>query len=443
MLTAGFGVRAITPPPGARMAGYAARTSGSLGVHDDLQVRALVLDDGQRSIAMVVADVLALDSAFVARARAKIGEATGLPGEAVMIAATHTHGGPVTVPLYSPVEQVIDEGYMDRLLASVVHAVRAAWEGRFPTRIGIGAAQIDGIGGNRHRLDGATDPELGLLKITDLSGRTRAVCLNYACHPTVLGPDNLRITADFPGFAVARVAECLGDGAFAMFLNGASGNISVGRSPEATALGLAAPGRTFERAAKIGHELADQALRALPSIETTDTCTLDFATRTVEVSLRPLPTPSQSEATLRSAQNLLEERRQAGASSAEIQKAQLNALYAALTHFEACRRAPGTQQAVVEIQCIRIDGASFLGIPVEPFVEIGLELKRAATGRLFLVEIANGYLGYLPASGASEESGYETVSAHLAAGSDRILVAQALELERELFAGDRGKRTQS
>jgi hypothetical protein len=292
-------------------------------------------------------------------------------------------------------------------------------------------------------LDGATDPELGLLKITDLSGRTRAVCLNYACHPTVLGPDNLRITADFPGFAVARVAECLGDGAFAMFLNGASGNISVGRSPEATALGLAAPGRTFERAAKIGHELADQALRALPSIETTDTCTLDFATRTVEVSLRPLPTPSQSEATLRSAQNLLEERRQAGASSAEIQKAQLNALYAALTHFEACRRAPGTQQAVVEIQCIRIDGASFLGIPVEPFVEIGLELKRAATGRLFLVEIANGYLGYLPASGASEESGYETVSAHLAAGSDRILVAQALELERELFAGDRGKRTQS
>src|SRR5271157_6386263 len=93
MLRAGVDVCAITPPPGVQMAGYAARTGRSLGVHDDLHVRALVLDDGQCAVALVAAEVLALDSDFVARARAEISEATGLPGEAVMIAATHTHGG--------------------------------------------------------------------------------------------------------------------------------------------------------------------------------------------------------------------------------------------------------------------------------------------------------------------------------------------------------------
>jgi hypothetical protein len=280
------------------------------------------------------------------------------------------------------------------------------------------------------------------LKVIDLHGQTRGVCLNYACHPTVLGPDNLLITADFPGFTVTRVSEQLG-GAFAMFLNGAAGNISVGRSPEATALGLAAPGRTFERAAEIGYALADVALEALPSIEPSGQSTVDFATRSVKIALRALPPREQTEAAMRHARELAEERKWAQATSVEIQKAQLDALYAALTHFEACRRTPGEQWAGVEIQCFRIGGASFLGLPVEPFVEIGLELKRSVGGRLFVIELANGNMGYLPASGASEESGYETVSARFAAGSDRILLPQALQLERELFERDRRRRNHS
>ena len=443
VLTAGFGLSKITPPPGSHMAGYAARTARSQGVHDDLHVRALVLDDGERPLAMVSVDVLALDSAFVERARTEISVATGLAAEAVMIAATHTHGGPVTVVMFSSEERAIDAAYMDRLRAGVVSAVTSAWKDRFPARIGIGAARAKGIGGNRHRLDGATDPELGLLKIADLGGRTRAVCLNYACHPTILGPDNLRITADFPGFTMARVAERLGDGAFAMFLNGAAGNISVGRSPEATALGLAGPGRTFERAAKIGRELADLAVEALPAIETTDECTLDFATRSLDLPLRPLPSPEETEAAVRQARERFEERRRAGAASVEIQKAQLEALYAGVRHFEASRRTQGEPQGRVEIQCFRIGGASFLGMPVEPFVEIGLELKRAAEGRLFIVELANGYAGYLPASEASEEYGYETVSTRFATGSDRVLVSHAVELERELLERDHRRQNHS
>jgi neutral ceramidase len=442
VLTAGFGLSRITPLPGAYLAGYAVRTARSESVHDELCVRALALDDGNCALAMVGVDVLALDSTFIERARAEISASTGIALGAVLIAATHTHGGPVSAAMFSS-DDKIDAEYMDRLRAGIVQAVTTAWQSRFRSRIGVGAARAEGIGGNRHRLDGATDPELGVLKVTDLGGKTRAICLNYACHPTVLGPDNLRITADFPGFAVTRVAERLGKGAFAMFLNGAAGNISVGRSPEATALGLAQPGRTFERAEKIGQSLADLAVDTIPSIETSDECTLGFATRSVELPLRPLPPPEETEAALRRANERLEERRRAGKNSAEIQKVQLEALYAGLKHFEACRRVPGEQETQVEMQCFRIGGTTFLGMPIEPFVEIGLELKKAARGRLFIIELANGYMGYLPASGVSEEDGYETRSSRFVDGSDRILVQQALELERELFERERERRNPS
>ena len=54
-----------------------------------------------------------------------------------------------------------------------------------------------------------------------------------------------------------------------MFVNGTQGNISMGHSSELSAIGVITPGRTFERAAELGHLLADATLMALPAIATT------------------------------------------------------------------------------------------------------------------------------------------------------------------------------
>lgn len=146
---------------------------------------------------------------------------------------------------------------------------------------------------------------------------------------------------------------------------------------------------------------------------------------------------------MRHAQEQFDRLRERGRDPAEIQDAQLHALYASLTHFEACRRTPGKLKEQIEIQCFRIGDALLMGIPVEPFVEIGLELKHAAGTRLFVVELANGYMGYLPASEASEENGYETVSTRFAAGSDRVLISQALDLVRHMLERADMKRVHS
>ena len=65
MMKAGVALVDITPDRPLLMAGFAARTEPSLGVHDALTVRALIVDD----TALVVADVIGLDEDLVARVR--------------------------------------------------------------------------------------------------------------------------------------------------------------------------------------------------------------------------------------------------------------------------------------------------------------------------------------------------------------------------------------
>jgi len=44
------------------------------------------------------------------------------------------------------------------------------------------------------------DPTLRVLRVSDATGKVRAVGVNYACHGVNLGPDNLELSADWPGY---------------------------------------------------------------------------------------------------------------------------------------------------------------------------------------------------------------------------------------------------
>src|SRR5208337_2850495 len=94
-LKAGAARSDITPPTGHPMWGYAARhDAASVGVLDPLRVRALVLEVGERRIALVSLDLGRAPtrqsmSAIRARAKADAGV------EHLFVVASHTHHGPV------------------------------------------------------------------------------------------------------------------------------------------------------------------------------------------------------------------------------------------------------------------------------------------------------------------------------------------------------------
>ena len=63
-------------------------------VHDPLHARCLVLDDGATRIAIAVVDICVMPRHLIDQAKRLAREATGIPTDRMLIAATHTHSAP-------------------------------------------------------------------------------------------------------------------------------------------------------------------------------------------------------------------------------------------------------------------------------------------------------------------------------------------------------------
>ncbi len=248
-MKAGVACLDVTPPLGLAMAGFAARTAPAQAVHDALTVRALVVDD----TALLVADVIGLDAASCARIRA------GSPIPKIVVAATHTHGGPAVMP--DRLSPDVDPAYLARLEAACVQAVCEAAATALPCRLVAGMGANPGIARNRRHAGGIVDPSLPVLRLDRADGSPLAVLVAYACHPTVLGPDNLAWTGDYP-HAVRRAIEAALPGATCLFLTGCAGDVNVGHAATASYSAVSAPGRTFAEAERIGRHIAACALAA-------------------------------------------------------------------------------------------------------------------------------------------------------------------------------------
>ena len=420
---------------GAPLAGFAAREGVSQGIHDDLFARAVVLVNEKTAVALVSVDLLALSSDFIKRVRKNIHEAIGISAEAVMIASTHTHAGPVTITTFFNPDESLDTSYMDSLAQNIEQAVTLAWANRFTAKVGVGVGHVDGVGVNRRSPDQRpVDEEVGIIKIDDVGGRTRAVVVNYSCHPTVLGPNNLLVTGDFPNFSVEQIEKSIGPDGFAMFVNGTQGNISMGHSSELSAIGVITPGRTFERAAELGHLLADAVLAELPSVVTNGSRQIDSINMPVELPLKKFPSVEETSKSLREADEQLAKLSANGVAPEQLMTAKTNRLYASITDFYAREtRSLPDGHLPIELQGIRIGDSAFVAVPGEVFVEIGLKVKQDAPHRVFIVGIANGYIGYLPTREAHSVGGYEVVSSKCRPEAADVLIENVVNLTQQLF----------
>jgi hypothetical protein len=222
--------------------------------------------------------------------------------------------------------------------------------------------------------------------------------------------------------AIDRVESQLGEGSFAMFVNGAQGDISVGHSSELSAIGVITAGRTFERATQLGHELGDAVLNAILTTKTNETISLGSKTLTIALPLKTYPPAEQTERSLREAHRHFTELPMTSPSQ-EHMRAQSELLYASITHFYA-RETANHRDGVLsmELQAIQIDDSVFIAVPGEVFAEIGMRIKAAGGIRTFIAGVSNGYIGYLPSRKAFEAGGYEVVSSKCTPdGEDRLL----------------------
>jgi hypothetical protein len=237
----------ITPPIGSPMAGYSARQGTASGVLDPLMAQLLVLEQGTTRVAILTFDLRRLVSSRIIEGVKALGI------EHVVLASSHTHSGPdADDETFKGTAGPWRRELEDRVVAMVKSTLEDSSRS-FEARVAAGEGSVylghnrilvqsDGAGGERSTMlwrnaerkpTHPTDPTTLVLSIEDSAGTLRAVLVNHACHAVVLGPDNLQLSADYPGAMRRALATSLGgrgrqglNPVQVMFLQGAAGDIN-------------------------------------------------------------------------------------------------------------------------------------------------------------------------------------------------------------------------
>jgi len=311
---------------------------------------------------------------------------------------------------------------------------------------------VVGVAANRRQHQGAADPELGLLRITDTQNRTLGVLLNFACHPTSLDHRNRLISADYPGYAAIAVARAVGS--WAACATGAAADVGpADRDPapvspldEVSAASVrphSEEGDPFVRAERLGHALADEGLRCLGDTPAEHLGPVAVATEKLSLPLLQTPTRAQLIAEVTRHGEMLATATIAGRhGEARIHRAMRSWAEETLAALEG-DVAPHAVAA--EVQVIRAGPVVLVGVPGECFVELGIAVKEALAGHpVLILSCANGNVGYIPTRSAYAEGGYEIDEAFkyygypaaLAPEAGELVVDSAIRLAGQLLAED-------
>ena len=143
-LRAGVARAVTTPPVGITHARWGAQTHTRAEVVDlDLWATALVLANGATEVAIVDADLGGFPNDLVARIREAITGLTGIPGEHVRLASSHTHSGGNLTPAWFPEGQEMIPGYLAGLVDRIAGAVWEAQRNLRPARVAAAIGHSD------------------------------------------------------------------------------------------------------------------------------------------------------------------------------------------------------------------------------------------------------------------------------------------------------------
>ncbi len=428
--------------------GFSANQAES--AHDPLHARALVLDDGKTSVALVVVDNLGLSPELILEAKQLASEKTGIPVEKMMISSTHTHSAPSSG---GGKEGSPEGAYRQRLFDGLVEAIVKALDARRPAAVGAAShplpeevfnrrwflkpgkmtpnpfGKMDEVrmnpGTNPDTIDrpaAPTDPDFLVLSIQDEKRQPIALYASYALHYVGATPRG-QVSADYFGeFARLLPSRLRGDETMvAMLANGASGDINnipftVTRPPR----------ETFEQVRIVAQKAADAAWFAHRKITTHEkNPKLGMVERQVELRYRR---PSD--------EDIAEAKKVLGVTVKE----EIDALPRLAQHY-AARVLAAAERAeetiTVPVQAIRVGDLAICGLPFEVLVEIGLELReKSPFGQTMVIGLANGRHGYLPNPKQHALGGYETWlgTNTVEVDSSEILTKHLLEMMAELIA---------
>ncbi len=414
----------ITPAVGVSLDGSISKNGPVTSIHDPLHARALVLDDGQSKIAIVVVDQCMTAREVFDRAKAEVSNVTDIRRDRMLMAATHTHAAPRTIHIG---REPVDDQYHQDLSKKIAAAVVTANHHLAPAEIGFGSftlpdliacrrflcepgsvgknpfgelgEQIKSVAGSSTRVirpAGPVDPQFSVISVRHVDGSPICVLGNFSVHYCG-GYQRGAVSADYFGYYGKAIESALSSD---IALNGKSshppviGIMSNGTSGNTGAFTRGGKKRApFEAIEYYGRTLADQSIDAIDAIDHHRNVTIDMLEKEIELAVR-----KPTDARLAWAEQVLSAKEQ------ELPH-RWSKVYAQETRHLG--QYADTEKLI--LQTIRIGDIAIASAPCEVFAETGLAIKNASPfASTFNMELANGYGGYLPPREQHELGGYET-----------------------------------
>ena len=442
--SAGFARLDVTPPLGIPLVGYFHHRVAD-GVLDPLVIECVAVSDGTNDALIYCVDDLHLTNPFFAKAFPAITAATGVPRDRIYVHSTHTHTGPADWPRsgFSEEENRLTQLYADLRIAKLADAGRMALSNRAPATIAVAKTECRNISFiRRYRMkDGSVrtnpgwnDPNVvGPLGIPDESlqvvrfkrtGAPDIAIVNFGVHPdTVSGT---KYSADWPGVVRSTFENGIGGGVKCLFLNGAQGDVNHhDRNPSPGRKVLNGEKKKCPRAyAKyMGRAIAGAAMTVW------DVCE-DVPAGAVKgmVKARSMPTNLPSADEIKWVE-LFDAGRK---NEIPLGNMEIKTLTSPRSRVRRLKNGPDHFDILVSSVAIG-DTLAFAGLPCEPFVDIGRDIKAQSPFRMTVVTcLTNGSEGYIPSTKAHAEGGYEGLSSRFAAPTGDRLVAAQVEQLKEL-----------
>ena len=412
-MLAGYAQSNITPEPGAPLDGFIARLNPSSGVDAPLLARALWLEHDPARCLLVGLDLLGVDEEFADKLVSSLAARLGIARDHVIVACSHTHSGPMTLPLRGLGSA--DEDYLDFVARRVGEAAEAAAWAKRRARVSWGTAPVQ-LGVNRREVrpqeqsvvlgcnpNGPMDKAERLLHL--VSDSASIVLLEHACHPYFLHDDSTLISPDFFGHAAKTLRS---QGHHAIYLNGCAGDLA----PAADRDGA-------EGARAAGRELAGAVLSACRCARSENEADLHIASARVDLPYDQLYPVEQLRRDLEKADRTVrDEVRGIAAVQARLRAAWQQWL-AELKDSTWRESALPPRSARVSI--VRIGRGAIVALPGEVFFEIGQHIaSRIKADPVCVAAYTHGYIGYVPTPEAFAEGGYEVEEAHRYMGLWRV-----------------------
>ena len=384
-LRAGADVRPVCTLSGVPLAGYggAARRktlpaldgytfffNPSTVVHDDVRVKTLVIEVAGQLFAFVSLDAIGFSANIAIEVESQLAS-TGLTRQNTMYMGSHTHSGPgaVTDRVFWQVgaADLFNQDVFDHIVGNIVASAQAALANLQDAKLGVDIDYNPLITENRRHPGAPVDARIGVIKVVDMADSPIAVLFNFAVHGTCLGGSNMEMSADNLGYA-ERFLEVEIPGVVPLFTNAAEGDVKPVQGG-------------WTGAQYVGETLGAEVKAVWDTLPTDHQVTME-----VQTSLEQLP--------------------------------------AIVTNVAACDttmqallgtwliQLPGELGETEELfMALRLNDNAFVTVPGEAITEVGYEIQNNVLvdgwDNVFIMGLANGYMGYVVSPSEYDLGDYE------------------------------------